>query len=127
MVLESKKDKGRCGLSLAIGYFGSNGYTVSIPLNDTQPYDLIVDKDDMLDRVSVKFTGCKHDDNYTVDLRSCGGSNGSKVYSNFIESNASYLFVVTDEPKLYLIPREAINTTTQITLNEMYNNYIVII
>ena len=127
MVLENKKDKGRCGLSLAIAYFGSNGYIVSIPLNDTQPYDLIVDKDDVLSRVSVKFTGYKYDDNYVVDLRSCGGANGSKVYSNFIYSSASYLFVVTEESKLYLIPKEAVHTTTRITLNEVYEDYVVTI
>jgi hypothetical protein len=127
MVLESKKDKGRCGLSLAIAYFGSNGYTVSIPLNDTQDYDLIIDKDDILSRVSVKFTGRKCEENYTVDLRSCGGSNGAKVYSNFIDSNASLLFVVTEEPKLYLIPKEKVNTTTQITLSGLYDDCIVTI
>ena len=127
MVLESKKDKGRCGLSLAIAYFGSNGYTVSIPLNDTQAYDLIVDRNNTLDRISVKFTGVKHDGNYIVDLRSCGGSNGSKVYSNFINSSASYLFVVTEELKFYLIPKDKVNTMTQITLNEMYDSCIVTI
>lgn len=127
MVLESKKDKGRCGFSLAIAYFGSNGYTVSIPLNDTQSYDLIVDKDDILDRVSVKFTGRKCDNNYIVDLRSCGGSNGAKVYSDFVNSNASYLFIVTENLKLYLIPKRKVNTTTQITLNEFYDSCIVTI
>jgi hypothetical protein len=33
--LENNKDKGKAGLSLAIAYFGTNGYTVSLPLNDT--------------------------------------------------------------------------------------------
>ena len=31
-------------MALAIAYFGTNGYTISIPLNDTQWYDLIVEK-----------------------------------------------------------------------------------
>ena len=88
---------------------------------------MIVDKDDVLSRVSVKFTGYKYDDNYVVDLRSCGGANGSKVYSNFIYSSASYLFVVTEESKLYLIPKEAVHTTTRITLNEVYEDYVVTI
>lgn len=35
MVFDSNKDRGRTGLSLAIAYFGANGYTVSIPMNDT--------------------------------------------------------------------------------------------
>ena len=30
------KEKGRIGLITAISYFGLNGYTINIPLNDTQ-------------------------------------------------------------------------------------------
>ena len=39
------------GLSIAIAYFGSNGYVVSIPLNDTQDYDLVVEKDNKFYKV----------------------------------------------------------------------------
>lgn len=35
MLLQTNKDKGRAGLSLAIAYYGTQGYTVSLPLNDT--------------------------------------------------------------------------------------------
>lgn len=35
MLFETNKDKGRAGFAAAIAYFGMNGYTVSIPLNDT--------------------------------------------------------------------------------------------
>lgn len=45
MIYETNKDKGRAGLSMAIAYFGCNGYTISVPLNDTQWYDLIIEKD----------------------------------------------------------------------------------
>ena len=45
MIFETNKDKGRAGMAMAIAYFGANGYTVNIPLNDTQWYDLIVEKD----------------------------------------------------------------------------------
>lgn len=40
----SNKQKGNTSLGMAIAYFSSHGYTVSIPLNDTQDYDLIVEK-----------------------------------------------------------------------------------
>ena len=36
MLIETNKDKGRYGFSLAIAYFGANGYTVCLPMNDTQ-------------------------------------------------------------------------------------------
>ena len=33
---------------MAIAYFSSNGYVVSIPLNDTQDYDLVIEKEDTI-------------------------------------------------------------------------------
>ena len=36
MLDKTNKQRGNCGLGIAIGYFSTNGYTVSIPLNDTQ-------------------------------------------------------------------------------------------
>ena len=32
-------------MALGIAWFGANGYTVNIPLNDTQWYDFVVEKD----------------------------------------------------------------------------------
>ena len=45
MYFSTNKEKGRTSLGIATVYFSMNGYTVSIPLNDTQDYDLIVEKD----------------------------------------------------------------------------------
>ena len=36
MYFSTNKEKGNTSLSIAIAYFSSNGYTVSIPLNDTK-------------------------------------------------------------------------------------------
>jgi hypothetical protein len=35
MLFETNQDKGRAGIAMAVAYFGANGYTVNIPLNDT--------------------------------------------------------------------------------------------
>ena len=56
MICETNKQKGNAGLALAIVYFGSNGYIVSLPLNDTQHYDLVVDDGTDTKRVQVKYT-----------------------------------------------------------------------
>lgn len=73
MNFKTNKEKGNTSLGIAIAYYSSNGYTVSIPLNDTQDYDLIVDKDNILKRIQVKSTGCKtKHGNYQVALKSCG-------------------------------------------------------
>lgn len=46
-----RKITGRIGLSMAINYFTIKGYTVSLPINDTQWYDLIVEKDGKFETV----------------------------------------------------------------------------
>ena len=48
MYFETNKQKGNCGLGMEIAYFSTNDYVVSIPLNDTQDYDLIVEKNGIL-------------------------------------------------------------------------------
>ena len=63
--------------------FSTNDYVVSIPLNDTQDYDLIVEKNGILQRVQVKATGCiGKGGNYQVALKSCGGTKG-KTYKTW--------------------------------------------
>ena len=77
MVFNTNKEKGNSSLGIAIGYYSSNGYIVSIPLNDTQDYDLIVDKDSVIKKVQVKSTACKTKyGSYQVALKSCGGTKG---------------------------------------------------
>ena len=92
----TNKQRGNCGLGIAIGYFSTNGYTVSIPLNDTQDYDLLIDKDNNIKSVQVKYTTCKTKyGNYQVALKSCGGTKG-RTYKTVRDTNVDYLFIATD-------------------------------
>ncbi len=59
MYFKSNKEKGNTRLGIAIAYYSSNGYIVSIPLNDIQDYDLIVDKANELKRIQVKAILCR--------------------------------------------------------------------
>ena len=54
MIFSNNKEKGNTSLGMAIAYFTSQGYTVSIPLNDTQDYDLIIEKDNILYPIEIK-------------------------------------------------------------------------
>lgn len=129
MIIENNRDKGRAGLSLAIAYFGSNGYTVSLPINDTQWYDLIVERDGVLQTVQCKFTNSK--DN-VIALRSCGGTKGIE-YDNILNHPLDLLFCADGRKNLYVIPMEALRkqgNTKSITLkttpnanNQGFNTY----
>lgn len=97
MILENNKDKGRAGLSLAIAYYGTQGYTISLPLNDTQWYDLIIEKDGVFQTVQCKFTASK--DN-SISLRSTGGTKGS-VYDNLLNYSLDILFCADKDMNMY--------------------------
>lgn len=92
---------GRIGLSMAINYFTLNGYTVSIPLNDTQWYDIIVEKDNKLYTVQCK---CTQTEDSSITLRSCGGTKG-EVYDTIINHpELDYVFAVNKDMDSWLIP-----------------------
>lgn len=104
MKFTSNKEKGNCGLAFAIAYYVSQGHTVSLPMNDTQDYDLIVDKEDVLYKIQVKATAQRSPYGYSiVSIKSCGGTNGS-VYKTLLDTNVDYLFVLTEKQEMYEIP-----------------------
>ena len=110
----NRKNIGRIGLSMAINYFTIHGYTISLPINDTQWYDLVIEKDGKFETVQCKATQTK---NKTIDFRSTGGSNGG-VYDNLLNhSKLDYLFCVdVTTMSMWLIPIKEITTKKQITL-----------
>ena len=125
MKFNTNKEKGNTGLGIAIAYYTANGYIVSVPLNDTQDYDLIVDKENKLYRVQVKATSCKTKyGNYQVALKSCGGTKG-KTYKTIINTNIDEVFIVTDNIEIYIIPIKKIENYTTLNLCEKYKNYKV--
>jgi len=66
--------QGNVGMGQAIAYYTSKGYTISIPLNDCQEYDLVVEYPDGLKRVQVKTTKHKAPSGrYVVNLRTMSG------------------------------------------------------
>lgn len=67
-----KSHSGNVGLGMAIAYYTSKCIPVMIPLNDTQKYDLVIDVDGQLQKVSVKTTQYKKNKNYEVLLKNCG-------------------------------------------------------
>lgn len=122
---KNTKAQGNIGIGEAISYFLRNGVTVSIPINDSQDYDLIADIDGLLSKIQVKTTSYKSEHGiYTVSLRNTGGSSGT-VNSRISEStNIDYVFCLTELGTKYLIPFiEIENNRNSINLGIKYEQY----
>lgn len=117
------KTQGNVGLGRCIAFATALGYVVSLPLNDAQAYDLIVDNGDKLLRVQVKTSRCLAESGgYRVDLK----SSSVYTYKHFDTKLCDYLFVVTDDGSEYWIPSEKITVKTQITVGaDKYSEYRV--
>lgn len=106
----NRKQIGRIGLSMAINYFTCQGYTISLPINDTQWYDLVVEKDGKFETVQCKATNTEEG---AIDFRSTGGTKGT-VYDNLLNhSELDWLFCVDKDYNMWLIPMRDISTLTQ--------------
>lgn len=125
MVFNTNKEKGNSALGIAIGYYSTNGYIVSIPLNDTQDYDLIVDKNNIIKKVQVKASGCKTKyGKYQVALKSCGGTKG-KTYKTAINTKIDEIFILTEDGAMYIIPINVIKNKSTLNICEKYSKYRV--
>lgn len=123
MIFSTNKQKGNSSLGIAIAYFTLNGYTVSIPLNDTQDYDLITEQNNILQTVQVKSSSCKNKaGNYQVALKSCGGTKG-KTYKTLLDTSVNLLFIFLEDYSIYLIPTNQIKNRSTITLPTKYLKY----
>ena len=122
-----KSHQGNVGLGRAIAYYTANCIPVMLPLNDTQKYDLVVDKDGQLLRVSVKTTQSMNKNNtyYVVQLKNCGGASGKSKIRHFDNTTCDIVFIVTIEGIMYEIPSSLINVSGTLTLTEDWNPYMV--
>lgn len=99
-----RKQIGRIGLAMAIAYFTKQEYTISLPMNDTQWYDLIIEKNGVFETVQCKATQTQEG---KIDFRSTGGTNGS-VYDHLMNHNVTYLFCVDKDFNCFNIPLQDI-------------------
>ncbi len=97
----TNKEIGRIGLSMAINYFTIQGYTISLPLNDTQWYDMVVEKDNQFFTVQCKATMTEDG---SISLKSCGGTSGIAYDSILNHPELNYIFCVNKNFECWLIP-----------------------
>ena len=124
---KNTKQQGNIGLGTAIQYFTQNLYSVSLPLNDSQDYDLIVeDRDGTLKKVQVKTSTQKSKyETYAINLRVLGGnSKQNYIHKKANEVIYDWLFILCENGDRYLIPKETIkDIKSTITVGKEYLEY----
>lgn len=120
------KKQGDIGMCYAIAYYSKLGWTISIPVTDSQDYDIIVDTGTSLLKVQIKTTTQISEYGVSiVSLRTNGGNKSGNTSKNFNENHCDLLFCMTDQGEFYSIPRKEITTTTAISLGEKLLPYKV--
>lgn len=124
---KNSKKQGDAGVGAAIAYFCKEGWHVSIPLTDSQDYDLVIDYGDGLKSVQVKTTTFKTKRGiFNVSLTTKGGNrtwNG--ISKSLVDSSVDFLFVITKNGDKYLFPMSEMNNRSTINLGKKYQKYKV--
>ena len=119
--------QGLLGLSAAIDWFTRNDYFVAIPLNDSQPWDLVVeDPAGAVSRVQVKTTTFRNPrGRFVVMLATAGGNRSFSTRRPFDPSKSEILFVLTDDADVYVIPCCETEAVSSLTLGAKYERFRV--
>ena len=113
---KNSKKQGDAGLGAAIAYFTSMGYTVCVPLTDSQDYDLVIDLGDELARVQVKTSVYKNKGKCQVGLRVNGGNRSGEGKTKFFDRlKVEYLFILLDDGRTFCIPSSVVEAESYIS------------
>jgi ectoine hydroxylase-related dioxygenase (phytanoyl-CoA dioxygenase family) len=124
---EKSRQQGDAGLGRAIAYFTEHGYTVALPLTDSQDYDLVVEIDGELKRVQVKTGTCYDRSSPVIYLAVTGGNkSGNGKSKNVADQKWDYLFGWhLKENACYFVPKNAIKAKGQLNLGSKYDEFRV--
>lgn len=104
------KTQGNIGAARAVYEFTKKGYTVLVPLSDSDKYDIVVDDGDRLLKVQVKTTQCKSPSGgYAVNLKTSGGNTKTNTITKRKEGDYDLLFVLSELGECWIIPEKSLS------------------
>jgi hypothetical protein len=120
------REQGLIGLTDAIHWFGSRGWSVSLPLIDSQAYDLVVDDGGSLHRVQVKTTTRRSSaGGFLVQVCTRGGNRSFSTTKSFDPTSCDLLYVLTDDRDRYLIPSSEVRARHTVTLGQRFAPFLL--
>ena len=101
----NSKYKGDIAVGQALNYFLTNGYEVFLPIGDKRDFDLIIEKENKLGRVQIKYAGIwAGRDRCIVSLRVMGGNRSYHTAKKYKPDSFDHLFVYTAKGENYFFP-----------------------
>lgn len=107
--MRSTQHKGDTATAQCIATFTRKGFDVLIPLTESAAYDLVLDTNEGLVRVQVKYSSSKE-----VDLRNIHSNAKGYVVKKTKECSYDWLYVLHENGQEYLI-KECLNGRRSIT------------
>lgn len=115
--------QGRLGLVNAIRDLTHLEYTVSLPLIDNQDYDLIVDIDGILNKVSVKSTSCEKNGNPKVQIKKVRPNSQENKIHRFDKTSVDLMYIYSLDNRAWLIPCSEIEATCELTVDSRFDKF----
>ena len=111
------KDKGDKAVAHAIAYFIDNGYEVLLPFGDKRPYDMVVELDNKLYKVQVKYAGFYSSaKKHIAALRTMGGNQSFYTVKKYADFAFDLLFIYTASGRSFLIPWSELKNRNSISI-----------
>lgn len=118
--------QGDIGEARAIYEYTKLGYTVARTLFDSAKYDLIIDKNGILEKVQVKTTKYLHSSGvYETALKTSGGNRSSSTIRNRQEKDYDTLFVLAENGNCWSIPTTEFKAVTNLRMSSKFNKFLL--
>lgn len=98
--MRETQKKGDLAVAQAIATFTRLGHDVAVPITESASYDLILDCDEGLKRVQVRYTSCHRGQ---VDLRRIHSNGSGYVVKKTRPDAYDWLYVLNDRGDQYLL------------------------
>jgi hypothetical protein len=115
--MRTTQRKGDIATTQCISTFTKLGYDVLLPITESAPYDLVVDVDNKLIRVQVKYSS-----NSEVDLRNIHSNSKGYVIKKAKENIYDWLYVLMSSGEEFLV-KECLSNRRSITFHN--NQYLL--
>lgn len=98
--MRSTQKKGDLAVAQAIATFTRSGYDVALPITESAAYDIIVDQENVLHRVQVRYSSTKD-----VELRRIHSNSKGYVIKKTKKDAYDWLYVLFTDGREYLIKK----------------------